>query len=138
MSKAENRQVTERDLRAPEYREGEPSDYEFRSDGKVVRKDRWERGIREIKSVLRDYSREFEINDIVDRVDALVKAYNNWDDWEDHRDLSGVVQVIVKLEDGSILHNVTYTAADNSWTWAGQPVPKNVVEYAKVRLADTE
>lgn len=45
------REVTEKDLRAPEYRDGEPSDYEFRADGKVVRKDRWEQGIRQIAGI---------------------------------------------------------------------------------------
>jgi len=42
------REVMEKDLRAPEYREGKPEDYEFRSDGKIVRKDRFKRGMQDI------------------------------------------------------------------------------------------
>lgn len=66
------RQVTEADFRMPEFRDAKPEDYEFSSDGKVVRKDRWETGIHRIRSVLGDYRREFEIDDIVKAVEALV------------------------------------------------------------------
>lgn len=67
-----NREVTERDFRMPEFRDADPKDYEFREDGKVVRKDRWEMGIRRIRSALGDQRREFEIEDIVSAVNALV------------------------------------------------------------------
>ena len=67
-----NREVTERDFRMPEFRDADPKDYEFREDGKVVRKDRWEMGIRRIRSALGDQRREFEIEDIVSAVKALV------------------------------------------------------------------
>jgi len=69
-----SRQVTERDFRMPEFLDADPKDYEFRSDGKVVRKDRWENGIHSIRSALGDYRREFEIKDIVDAVHALVNT----------------------------------------------------------------
>lgn len=69
-----NREVTERDFRMPEFRDADPKDYEFREDGKVVRKDRWEMGIRRIRSALGDSRREFEIDDIVSAVNALVAA----------------------------------------------------------------
>lgn len=65
-------QVTERDFRMPEFRDADPKDYEFRSDGKIVRKDRWEMGIRRIRSILGDTRREFEIDDIVMAVRAIV------------------------------------------------------------------
>ena len=39
------RMVTEEDFRMPEFRGAKVEDYEFRKDGKIVRKDRWERGI---------------------------------------------------------------------------------------------
>lgn len=64
--------VTEEDFRMPEFRGKDPKDYEFREDGKVVRKDRWETGIRNIRSLLGDYRREFEISEIVEAVRALV------------------------------------------------------------------
>lgn len=68
------RHVTESDFRLPEYRNADPKDYEFRHDGKLVRKDRWETGMFSIASALGMNMREgFEINDVVDRVRALVK-----------------------------------------------------------------
>ena len=66
------REVTERDLRHPKFSEGEPSDYEFRSDGAIVRKDRWEMTVHAIKSAVGDHRREFEVADVVAAVKALV------------------------------------------------------------------
>ncbi|ENO98640.1 MAG: hypothetical protein QMB75_08855 [Thauera sp.] len=68
------RQVTERDFRMPEFRDADPDDYEFREDGKIVRKDRWEMGIRRIRTALGDTRREFEIDDVIQAVKALVAA----------------------------------------------------------------
>lgn len=68
------RPVTERDFRMPEFRDADPKDYEFRADGKVVRKDRWENGIHSIRAALGDGRREFEIPEIVAAVRALVAA----------------------------------------------------------------
>lgn len=66
------REVTERDFRMPEFRDADPADYEFREDGKIVRKDRWETGIHRIRDELGDQRREFEIDEIVDAVRTLV------------------------------------------------------------------
>lgn len=63
-----NRQVTERDLRAPDLRDADPKDYEFREDGAVVRKDRWERGMRAIASTVIGDRREWEISEVVEIV----------------------------------------------------------------------
>lgn len=68
------REVTERDFRKPEFYDAKPEDYEFRSDGAVVRKDRWENGIHRIRQALGDRRREFEIDDIVKAVFALVST----------------------------------------------------------------
>lgn len=68
------RDVTERDLRAREFADGEPSDYEFRPDGRIVRKDRWERAIHSIRCALGDRRREFEVPEIVNAVRALVNS----------------------------------------------------------------
>lgn len=65
------RQVTEEDFRMPEFRGKDPKDYEFRADGKVVRKDRWENAIHKIRYALGDNRREFEIDDIVSAVGIL-------------------------------------------------------------------
>lgn len=68
------RVVTERDFRMPEFRDACPEDYEFRDDGKVVRKDRWETAIHSIRDALGDRRREFEISEIVSAVRALARA----------------------------------------------------------------
>lgn len=69
------RTVTEIDFRKPEFYDAKVEDYEFRADGKLVRKDRWERGIGSIRYVLGMHTREFEIKDIVDAVTGLVNQY---------------------------------------------------------------
>ena len=73
------RAVTENDFRAPEFRDAKAEDYEFRADGKIVRKDRWENGIHSIRNRLAEAGvesmkgREFEISDVVDAVSILIK-----------------------------------------------------------------
>lgn len=74
------RQVTEEDFRMPEFRGKDPKDYEFRQDGKVVRKDRWENGIHSIRYALGDNRREFEVGDIVSAVHALVATIQEPED----------------------------------------------------------
>ena len=66
------RRVTEQDFRCPEFRDANPEDYEFRPDGKIVRKDRWEQGIRSIVSILGLSRNEFEIEHVVERVRDLL------------------------------------------------------------------
>ncbi|MCD7096956.1 hypothetical protein [Stenotrophomonas sp. MMGLT7] len=67
------REVTERDFRMPEFRDADPADYEFRGDGKIVRKDRWETGIHQIRAALGDRVRpEFEIDEVVEAVRTIV------------------------------------------------------------------
>ena len=65
-----NRNVTERDFRMPEFKDANVEDYEFRGDGKIVRKDRWEMGIRDIAAIL-DISSTFEIDDVVSKIQDL-------------------------------------------------------------------
>lgn len=67
-----SRKVTERDFRMPEFRDASPDDYEFRSDGRIVRKDRWETGIHRIREAIGDDRNEFEIEDIIRAVEAVV------------------------------------------------------------------
>ena len=74
---AKQKPVTERDLRMPEFRHlnaDDLEDYEFREDGKIVRKDRWENAIRSIRDALGDTRREFEIAEVVSAVRALVAS----------------------------------------------------------------
>ena len=67
-----SRTVTEQDFRMPEFRGKDPKDYEFRADGKVVRKDRWETAIHSIRDALGDNRHEFVVLHIVDAVRAMV------------------------------------------------------------------
>ena len=67
-----SRSVTERDVRMPEFKDAKLDDLEFRRNGKIVRKDRWETGIQSIRSLLGDCRNEFEITEIVQAVKALV------------------------------------------------------------------
>ncbi|MCG9124266.1 hypothetical protein LH460_06220 [Laribacter hongkongensis] len=64
-----NRKVEEIDFRMPEFRHANPDDYEFREDGKIVRKDRWEVGIRKIAAVVIEAGSDFEICDVVNKVE---------------------------------------------------------------------
>jgi len=66
--------VTERDLRMPEFRDAKLEDLEFRADGKIVRKDRWETAIDSIRNALGDSRRNFEVADVVQAVKALVES----------------------------------------------------------------
>lgn len=69
-----NREVTEQDFRMPEYRDAKPEDYEFRADGKLVRKDRWERGIRSIVGILGMSRDDFEVDDVINHVKVLIES----------------------------------------------------------------
>ncbi|GAA0907459.1 hypothetical protein GCM10009552_15450 [Rothia nasimurium] len=66
------REVTERDMRDPKYGPGQPGEFEFREDGAIVRKDRWEMGIRRIADAVGALEqRQFEIADVVKRVEDM-------------------------------------------------------------------
>lgn len=66
-----SRQVLEDDFRLPEYRGKDPADYEFRKDGVLVRKDRWEAAVRRIAEITGMNTASFEIDDVVDAVIQL-------------------------------------------------------------------
>jgi hypothetical protein len=70
-----DRKVTERDFRRPEFSDANPEDYEFRRDGKIVRKDRWKRGIEKIAfRLLGENSRaEYEIDNLVVAIEWLLE-----------------------------------------------------------------
>jgi hypothetical protein len=63
-----DRIVTEKDFRKPEFIDANPEDYEFRENGEIVRKDRWEAGIRNIVGLLGMSSRNFDIDDVVEEI----------------------------------------------------------------------
>ena len=57
--------------------DAKPEDYEFRSDGALVRKDRWQQGIYRIVSIVGLNNREFEIPELVERVRELAEHGKN-------------------------------------------------------------
>ena len=64
-----NGEVTEMDFRKEEFINKNPEDYEFRDDGAIVRKDRWQIGMLNIASILG--LKDFEISDVVEIVREL-------------------------------------------------------------------
>lgn len=64
------RAVTELDFRMPEFQNADPADYEFRGDGKLVRKDRFHTGFQDIAYMLT--SDDYEIPDVVQSVQDLL------------------------------------------------------------------
>lgn len=76
---SDGRKVTERDFRMEEFKDAKIEDYEFRKDGKLVRKDRWERGIGNIAAILN--ISHYEISDVVEKVRDLASAEKHWSDF---------------------------------------------------------
>jgi hypothetical protein len=116
--------VTERDLRIPEFRDVKTEELEFRADGKIVRKDRWERGIHSIASII-GFGRSFEIPDVEESVRKLALLREDWTPVpQQASDVEEPLQnVSLMLEDGSIL--VGARLEDNlDWTWRGQVIAK--------------
>lgn len=68
----DQREVTERDFRKPEFRDAKPEDYEFREDGSLVKKDRWEQGIRNLAGHIGWARKGFEVEDVVNRIKELI------------------------------------------------------------------
>lgn len=65
------RAVTELDLRDPKYGTGDPDEFEFRADGTIARKDRWEKGMQSIAVSVGAMEKGWEIKDVVDKVEEL-------------------------------------------------------------------
>lgn len=130
------RPVTELDFRQPEYRDAKVEDYEFRSDGQLVRKDRWKVGIQTICSLVGLSVRDFEIPDVVAAVEALAAARDGWNDLgDDEADYPNVgASVCVQLADGSELRNVRLVVRARevcTWEWAGGRFDLPVVAWRK-------
>lgn len=93
-----DRIVTEADFRAPEFRDAKVEDYEWRDDGKLVRKDRWETGIRRIANRLG--LNNWEIETVVERVNELLASPDserlNW--------LEQEANSLLVVEDGAELY----------------------------------
>lgn len=67
------REVTEADFRMEKYRDARVEDYEFRPDGALVRKDRWEMAVHSIRCLMELPARDFEIPEVVEAVERMVR-----------------------------------------------------------------
>ncbi len=110
------RTVTEQDFRMPEFRDAKPEDYEFRGDGKLVRKDRWEMAVQSVRFLVGIDGREFEIEDVLERVRAMARRDEDWVDLNDEAPSHGTI-VDVRLEDGSILVRAVYDKSEKIFQW---------------------
>lgn len=103
------RKVTEIDLRMEEFRfhNLDLDDYEFRGDGKIVRKDRWENGIRSIVGALGMPASEFEISDVVTKVREVVGVHRSFSDISEfsftEENIDDDCSYDLELIDGSVL-----------------------------------
>lgn len=80
-----SRIVTEQDFRRAEFRNQDPKDYEFREDGKIMRKDRWEKAMYSIADIVgKPFHGETEIADVIARVESLFEATEGFDLGIDH------------------------------------------------------
>ena len=116
------RKVREADFRMPEFRDADPEDYEFRADGKLVRKDRWERAVNTVRHLVGVDSREYEISEVLDAVRKLAADQEGWVDLaeadaEDQPNDGSVVSL--KLMDGSIIRHAVYAMRPVTWSWRG-------------------
>ena len=70
-----NRKVEEADFRAKKFKSAKVEDYEFRGDGELVRKDRFEMAVSRIAGIVGATKRgEYEIPDVMERVELLTKG----------------------------------------------------------------
>lgn len=131
-----SRQVTELDFRQPQYRHAKVEDYEFRADGALVRKDRWECAIGTIRHLVGVDGREFEIEQVVDAVRELSGLEEGWTlvcadstDPEDWPAAHTQAVLELKLDDGSRLSHACFDSVTQAWSWYGQPVPRPVLAW---------
>ena len=114
--------VTERDFRKPEYADAIPEDYEFRSDGTLVRKDRWERAVQEIRELVGISTREFEIVDVIRKVEQLIPDPDGWEVSPSLPEDGDIVSL--ELNCGSVLARATYVR--KQFMWQGVDVTEQV------------
>ena len=113
------RVVTERDFRMPEFQNADPADYEFRDDGKVVRKDRWQSAILSIAAVVGVRMRGgFEIHDVVRRVEEVCDDLRHWNRFDEEDD-EALTDAVIRLVDGSILTGASYDPRAKTVNWRG-------------------
>ena len=133
-----HQKVTERDLRMPEFRDAKLEDLEFRADVKIVRKDRWERGIRRIASMVGCNSRDgFEIDEVVEKVRVLAALQTDWAlvaDTETEDIPIGKGAVDIQLFCGSVLNIATFNPDSERWVWGRSAFKNSQVKSWRVHL----
>lgn len=133
------REVTEQDFRMPEFRDARVEDYEFRDDGKLVRKDRWERAVQSIRHLVGNNKREFEIDEVIEAVRVLARDVEGWVSIKSTEpgDLPyGDARLEVRLVDGSVLKNATCERRSMRWSWNGAETPLAVSEWREAPKLD--
>lgn len=118
-----SRDVTENDLRAPQFKGMKVEDLEFRDDGAIVRKDRWETTVRRIAGKVIGSRSQFECDQVADAVEKLADVDAGWisipaEDVDDYPEKGQTVEV--KMPDGSRLRNVVYSLSGRGsdvWSW---------------------
>jgi hypothetical protein len=141
--KAMSRAVTEDDLRFPEFRGVKLEQLEIREDGKVVRKDRFETAMNIIAGLTTGTRGGWECDAVVEMVRGMCEHWNTLpqEDFDvDYYPKIGTV-VEVKLEDDSVLRNVTLKALRpgvEQWEWAEYPDLKLPVCAWRVQKQEQE
>lgn len=123
------REVTERDFRADQFKDAKVEDYEFRADGALVRKDRWERGMFAVALAAGFSTRPpgFEIDDVVKAVERVMDGWSRVDD-EDYQP-TDYKPIDLKLPDGSVLISCEHWAG-TTYRWGeGYSVSLETAEY---------
>lgn len=126
-----DRKVTEMDFRMPEYRDARVEDYEFRCDGKLVRKDRWECAVNSIRHLVGLDSFEFEIVDVIDAVRKMAIVNEGWVEIARGKaDLpNDGARVDLRLSHGSVLKGAVRNNSAPYWVWNGMSIPIDVVAW---------
>lgn len=125
----------------PEFRDAKAEDYEFRSDGKLVRKDRWEQGIQSIRFLVGLDGREFEIDEVIDRVRKMAAGEERWyqvsrsDDSEIESDNG---HIDMRLSDGSVLQGGTYDRKAKVFAWRGLQLERAEVREWRAHESEPE
>ena len=122
------REVTERDFRMPEFRDAKTEDYEFRADGKIVRKDRWETAVQRIREIVGIHAREFEISEVIDAVRAIADQQSGWIELYDEEEEKPALgdRISITLSDGSILCGAI-TCKDGVFSWGSMNFSPDIV-----------
>ena len=123
--------VTEYDLRQKEFQHPDikPDQYEFRGDGALVRKDRWETGIRNIASIFGLQRESWEVEEIVQLVRSKLRV---WTADIDELPPVGLDVYCYFVKNNSRQQKVMCINADGEWQGENDLNPKgeNVTHWA--------